>query len=65
MSLKYRNYPSMRFEAPATHPTRERRRLWVSGRRPERVTCGNQQPGMIAAVSLRLLYLLAVQALDP
>ena len=32
--------------------------LWGSRSRPERVTCRDRQPGMIADVSLRLLYLI-------
>ena len=32
--------------------------LWGSRSRPGRVTCRDRQPGMIAAVSLRLLYLI-------
>ena len=32
--------------------------LWGSRSQPEPVTCGDRQPGMIADVSLRLLYLI-------
>jgi hypothetical protein len=32
--------------------------VWGSRSPPEPVTCGDQQPGMIADVSLRLLYLI-------
>jgi hypothetical protein len=32
--------------------------LWGSRSPPESVTCGDRQPGMIADVSLRLLYLI-------
>lgn len=34
------------------------RNLWGSRSPPESVTCGDRQPGMIADVSLRLLYLI-------
>ena len=33
-------------------------RLWGSRSRPGRVTCRDRQPGMIAAMALRLLYLI-------
>src|SRR6187397_2092922 len=38
--------------------------LWGSRSRPERVTCRDRQPGMIASVSLRLLYLIFSQLLS-
>src|SRR5687768_2740173 len=38
--------------------------LWGSRSRLERVTCRDRQPGMIAAVSLRLLYLIFSQLLS-
>ena len=38
--------------------------LWGSRSRPEPVTCGDRQPGMIAEVSLRLLYLIFSQLLS-
>ena len=39
-------------------------RLWGSRGRPGRVTCRDQQPGMIAAMALRLLDLIFSQLLD-
>ena len=37
--------------------------LWGSRSRPGRVTCRDRQPGMIAAMALRLLYLILDQVL--
>ena len=38
--------------------------LWGSRSQPELMTCGDRQPCMIAAVSLRLLYLILSRLLD-
>ena len=38
--------------------------LWDSRSRPGRVTCRDRQPGMIAAVSLRVLYLIVSRLLS-
>jgi len=38
--------------------------LWGSGSRPGRGTCRDRQPGMIAAVSLRVLYLIVSRLLS-
>ena len=38
--------------------------LWGSRSQPEPVTCGDRQPGMIADVSLRLLYLIVSRLLS-
>ena len=38
--------------------------LWGSTSRPGRVTCRDRQPGMIAAVSLRVLYLIVSRLLS-
>ena len=42
----------------------EGKTLWGSRSRPERVTCRDRQPGMIAGMALRLLYLIFCRLLD-
>ena len=51
--------PARRLGLPVTLATVLRwHRLWGSRSRSEPVTCGDRQPGIIADVSLRLLYLI-------
>ena len=48
--------------AAVVHPRPDS--LWGSRSQPELMTCGDRQPCMIAAVSLRLLYLILSRLLD-
>ena len=49
----------------SANSSRSRNRLWGSRSQSELMTCGDRQPCMIAAVSLRLLYLILSRLLDP
>ena len=57
--------PRVHILGVTAHPAGAWLTLWGSRSQPELMTCGDRQPCMIAAVSLRLLYLILSRLLDP
>ena len=56
--------PRVHILGVTAHPAGAWLTLWGSRSQPELMTCGDRQPCMIAAVSLRLLYLILSRLLD-